>query len=723
MGQPKHVGRRRRDGAARSESRHLAEHLESRLLLAADPTLAWSTYISGGTYPGHREYGHGIVADPSGNVVMTGVTQSAHSSQALLVKMSPQGQQLWTRSLGGTGDDVGYAVATDDAGNILVAGTTDSADWVSGGFDTSFNGSSDVFVAKFSPDGQHVWSTYLGGGDSESAWGIAVDDSGDVLVMGSTFAAGWVSGGFDESHNDGSDVFLARLTPAGGHVWSTYIGGADDDYGYGLATDPLGNALVTGATHSPNSGWISGGWNTSFGGSGDGFVIKVSPEGQHVWSSYLGSTDVDYGNGIAADSAGNVLVTGGSRSADWTSGGFDTSHGGSADAFVVKLSPDGQHTWSTYLGGTAADNGYGITTDPLDNVLLTGDTASSAWVSGGPDVTYNGNGDSFVAKLTPDGQPLWSTYIGGTSLDAANAIATDADGNALLTGWTQSSGWVSGGFDTTYDGNSDAFVARITEFPTPILTGTAAADAFCLGVNPDNSQEILVYAGNAATGTPVATLGIQSAMPLVVRGIDGQDTLTIDLTHGNPLASIGLRIESGVITLDIAGGPAPIELPNLTLAPGVTLDLADNGLIVRNGDWNTLWTLIQSSRNGAAEPWTGAGLTSSLAAQNPGTGLVMARDDSGAIIIQYGLVGDINLDGMVDGDDCFLIDQAFLASTTPGHAPEDLNYDGQMDGQDYNLIDCAILTPVAMPATVFGQQPILAGSLPDLFDEPADLLG
>jgi hypothetical protein len=163
----------------------------------------------------------------------------------------------WSTYLGGSSNDFGYGIATDASGNALVTGETDSSGWVSGGFDTSFNGYSDAFVAKISPSGGHIWSTYLGGSSIDAGYSIATDASGNVLVAGVTASSGWVSGGFDTSFNNGVnagngpyDGFAAKLSPSGGYIWSTYLGGNGTDFGYGIAADASGNVLVTGSSYN-----------------------------------------------------------------------------------------------------------------------------------------------------------------------------------------------------------------------------------------------------------------------------------------------------------------------------------------------------------------------------------------------------------------------------------------------------------------------------------------
>jgi len=241
----------------------------------------------------------------------------------------------WSSYLGGSSDDYGNDIAVDLAGNVLVTGLTTSTGWVSGGWDTSYNGGYDGFVVKLSPSGGHLWSTYLGGSSDDYGIGIAVDGQGNALVAGCTYSSGWVSGGWDTSYNGGYDGFVVKLSPAGGHLWSTYLGGSGYDHGYGIAVDGQGNALVTGFTDS--SGWVSGGWDTSYNGGSDGFVVKLSPAGGHLWSSYLGGSFTEFGQGIAVDGQGNTLVAGFTYSSGWVSGGWDTSYNGGSDGFVVKI--------------------------------------------------------------------------------------------------------------------------------------------------------------------------------------------------------------------------------------------------------------------------------------------------------------------------------------------------------------------------------------------------
>ena len=460
--------------------------------LVIDPDLAWSTYLGGSDL----ELGNGIAVDGSGNVYVTGSTSSAGwvqggfdtsydgSGDAFVVKLSPSGEHLWSTYLGGSDLDSAESIAVDSAGNIYVTGRTTSSGWTSGGFDTSFNGAGDAFVVKLSASGQHLWSTYLGGSDWEFGAGIAVDQVvGDVYVTGGTGSSGWVSGGFDAGYNGNGDAFVAKLTASGHFLWGTYLGGSNLDYAEGVAI--FGDhVFVTGTTYS--AGWTSGGFDTSHGGGGsaDAFVADLSPSGDHFWSTYLGGSEMDQGSDLVVNSAEGVYVTGETASVGWTSGGYDTSHSGYSDAFVVKLSLWGQHSWSTYMGGTpgpcvqsSGGAGRGIAVDETGNVYVTGSTDSPDWTSGGFDRILDGCSDAFVVKLSAWGEHVWSSYLGGSGWDEGSSIAVDSAGNMYVTGVTDSPDFPNR-INAYQGGYRDAFVAKISESSVqnalPMVAGLTA---------------------------------------------------------------------------------------------------------------------------------------------------------------------------------------------------------------------------------------------------------
>ena len=517
--------------------------------LIIDPDLGWSTYLGGSD----TDRGYGIAVDAADNALVTGQTYSAGwvsgggdtshagSVDGFVVKLSTSGGHLWSTYMGGSSSDYGQAIAVDASGNALVAGPTWSSGWVSGGWDTSYGGNhdSDGFVVKLSVSGGHLWSSYLGGSDSDHGIGIAVDADGNALVTGYTYSSGWVSGGWDTTYGGNGlyDGFVVKLNPTGGHIWSSYVGGWHYDSGTGIAVDASDNALVTGYTQSPD--WVSGGWDTSLGGKWDAFVVKLSPTGGHIWSSYLGGSDGEWGDGIAVDASGKVLVTGQTSSSGWVSGGGDTSYNGGNDAFVVKLSPTGGHIWSSYLGGSGYDRGYDIATDAIGNALVTGRTDSAGWVSGGWDASHNGGKDAFVLKLSASGDHLWSSYLGGSGWDEGHGIAADRAGNALVTGYTESSGWISDGWDTSHNGGWDAFVAKIGEAAPPTPPDLYGTNCILLADELDWSDTPPIQGQvHNGGGTPVTTdFRVDFCLSNDLNFGDSDDVLLDSYSHTDDIAA------------------------------------------------------------------------------------------------------------------------------------------------------------------------------------------
>ncbi len=444
--------------------------------VAVSVDMTWSTYLGGI----RDDYGRAIAVDGSGNVYVTGETYSSGwvsggwntvlgggsggggPYDGYVVKLNAAGAHVWSTYLGGSGNDFGRGVAVDGSGNVYVTGDTTTSGWVSGGWHSTLSGTSDAFVVKLNAMGAPLWSTYLGGSSAEYGYAIAVDSSGNSYTTGSSYSAGWVSGGWHTTLSGPTDAFVVKLSSAGAHVWSTYLGGTADDTGYGIALDGSGNAYVTGETKS--TGWVSGGWKTTYGGGyADAFVVKLNASGTHAWSTYLGGTLADTGYGIAVDASGEAYATGITASPSWVSGGGQTTLSGTEDAYVVKLNAAGAHLWSTFLGGTDDDYGRGIAVDGSGNAYVTGGTFSPGWVGGGWNASFGGFDDAYVVKLNGGGVHQWSTYLGGAGDDYGAGIAVDGTGKIYVTGTTTSAGWVSGGWNTSRGGGTDAFAVKIAD--------------------------------------------------------------------------------------------------------------------------------------------------------------------------------------------------------------------------------------------------------------------
>jgi hypothetical protein len=392
---------------------------------------------------------------------------------------------VYSTYIGGSDSDYGYGIAVDGSGNAYVTGYTYSTDYdvTAGAFQTTYSGGVgyDVFVTKLNASGSGlVYSTYIGGSSYDYGYGIAVDGSSNAYVTGRTNSTDYdvTAGAFQTTYGGGTygDVFVTKLNASGsGLVYSTYIGGSDWDEGRGIAIDGSGNAYVTGYTESTDYDVTTGAFQTTHGGGFyDVFVTKLNASGSGlVYSTYIGGSSDDEGYGIAVDGSGNAYVTGWTYSYDYdvTTGAFQTTYGGGTfDVFVTKLNTSGGLVYSTYIGGSNIDKGYGIAVDGSGNAYVTGQTGSTDYdVTAGAFQTTLGGGlldvDVFVTKLNASGSGLvYSTYIGGGSYDYGYGIAVDVSSNAYVTGYTKSTDYdvTTGAFQTTYGGGFyDVFVTKL----------------------------------------------------------------------------------------------------------------------------------------------------------------------------------------------------------------------------------------------------------------------
>ena len=260
--------------------------------------------------------------------------------------------------------------------------------------------------------------------------------------------------------------------------YSTYLGGTAIDRGFGIAVDGAGNAYVTGGSSSINFP-VSNPFQAFFpGGAVDAFVTKLNATGSAlVYSTYLGGEGDEQGNDIEVDASGNAYVTGQTDSTDFpTAGPIQVVNRGLSDAFVTKLNAAGDDlVYSTYLGGSSSDFGFGISLDDSGNAYVTGQTDSTDFPTALPIQSANGAlGDAFVAKLNAAGNVLrYSTYLGGNGNDCGFRIAVDASGNAYVHGDTTSTNFPTANpFQSTRRGALDAFVTKLNEAANALVYST-----------------------------------------------------------------------------------------------------------------------------------------------------------------------------------------------------------------------------------------------------------
>jgi hypothetical protein len=379
--------------------------------------------------------------------------------------------------LGGSSNDFAYDIAVDSSGSMYVAGETASLNFPTAApLQGTKAGGIDAFITKLSATGALVYSTYLGGSATDRAYGVAVDGTGNAYLTGSTGSTNFPTVNAAQSGNAGlTDAFIAKLNSTGSALlYSTYLGGGNDDYGNDIAVSS-GRAYVVGDTTSIDLPTVDGFQLAFGGGSTDAFVVKLDATGSALtYLTYLGGNDLDQGKAIAVDSLGQATVTGKTAALNFpTVAAFQSSIGGGIDAFISRLSATGMAlSYSSYLGGSASEEGNGVALDEVGNAYLTGSTSSANYPTVNPlQGSYAGGIDAIVAKVDNTGAILvYSSYLGGTNVDVGQDVAVSEDGRAHVTGYTRSSNYPTvNPLQATLGGNDDVFVSSLN-IPGSALT-------------------------------------------------------------------------------------------------------------------------------------------------------------------------------------------------------------------------------------------------------------
>ncbi|MBM4053233.1 MAG: hypothetical protein FJ264_00885 [Planctomycetes bacterium] len=404
-------------------------------------SIVYSTYI-GGT---QTDRGYGIAVDSSGSAYITGDTSDGSfprvgtttaygggSSDAFVTKLGTSGASIeYSTLIGGTQTDRGYGIAVDSAGYAYITGQTQSRindNFPIIGTTTAYGGGTfDVFVTKLGTSGASIaYSTYIGGSGNDSGAGIAVDGSGSAYITGFTQSGNFPRVGTTTASSGGVEAFVAKLGTDTSNlqiVYSTYLGGSQDENGNAIAVDGSGSAYVTGFTYSNNFPVVGTTTGKNNGTSDpDVFVTKLGTDTsplKFIYSTYIGGSAFDQGYGIAVDSAGSAYITGEARSIDFpivgtTTGKSDTGTS-TADVYFARLGTETPITivYSTYIGGANAyDIGRGIAVDGSGYAYITGETASTNFPRVGTSTAYGGGSyDVFVTKL--DSTPSSNSSSGG----------------------------------------------------------------------------------------------------------------------------------------------------------------------------------------------------------------------------------------------------------------------------------------------------------------------
>jgi hypothetical protein len=366
---------------------------------------------------------------------------------------------IWSKSYGSAGDQFAWDVAVDGSDNIVLGGRfINTIEF--GGSTLVSQGGNDGFIAKLSPSGAHAWSRRFGDVAEQEVLSVAADTTGNVYATG--FFAGSIQLGAQpqSSHSSkgGNDIFVVKYDSNGTHVWSKTFGDSASQVGLGIAVDASGSVVVTGRmTGTVNFG---GGALTGTGAS-NGFLVKLDPQGNHLWSKIIGAGGENAGQGLAVDTTGNVYVAGYFTESITFGDPVQTGAGGH-DVFIAKLTTLGVSIWTRVFGDAADQEAVSVDVDTTGDVVMLGEHGGTITFDGASHAS-KGVDDVFVAYLEPlMGGAVWSKSFGDAADQEPGGIALDAAGDVVLTGSYQ--GTLSfGGLPMTAPGSvDDIFLVKLS---------------------------------------------------------------------------------------------------------------------------------------------------------------------------------------------------------------------------------------------------------------------
>jgi hypothetical protein len=623
---------------------------------ATGGALVYATYIGGGG----ADEARGIAVGPLGDVYLTGKAGAAGNefprtpsaaqaiygggaSDAFVLQLNASGNALvYATYLGGLGNDEANGLALDANGSVYVAGTGGAA-VTPGTFNTLPNGG--AFVAKFAAGGALVYNSDFGGFNADSGAAVAVDAAGDAYVVGATLSPNFPTtpGAFQTTHHGSNDAYVLKLNAAGtALVYATMLGGTSNDVGTSIAVDAGGRAYVGGALSAvtaPGGDFpaTAGAFQEMVQGSNDGFVSVLNPGGSALdYSTYLGGAGSDGINALALDAAGIVHVAGvtGSTNFPTTTAALDTSLGGSQDAFVARLRPDGTDAdagpndpsdllFATYLGGGGAEIAFALAADAGGSSYVTGLTqsfASAPFPLAHPlQATNGGIRDAFVSK------------IGGSDRDAPTTVATTAP-------QANAAGWYNADVNVSLDATDNAGGSGVRDItysasgaqtsPQTVVSGAHAS----ITLNVEGETTLAFYATDNAGN-------VEAAQALLVRIDRSAPVVTCGGTDGAWHASdvsIGCTAADNVSGLDNAADasftlttsvPAGTEDADAATGSRAVCDAAGNCVTTGPVASNKIDKKAPSVNCGSADgAWHANDVSIPCTSSDGGSGLANASD-------------------------------------------------------------------------------------------------
>lgn len=486
--------------------------------------------------------GYAIVLDTLGNIYITGQTDSnsfpvvgsnpvpaGQGVDAFVTKLDNTGKIVYSTYLGGSLTDVGYGLALDISNELYVTGGTQSTDFphTRNAYQGTLGGGIDAFLTVFDPTGKMLYSTLLGGSGDDVGYGVAVDVGYNEYLTGSTKSTNFpVTAAAAQPQNAGGiDVFVTKLAPFGGPVYSTYIGGGGDDVPVGIAVDSAGMAYVGGNTNSNNFPTGVTAYQQLSHGKGDIFAFKLQAAGNQLgYATYLGGGGVDHASGIALDTNGVLYIAGSSSSADFPiTNAFQTALKGTINGVVAAISPDGVSLqFSSYLGGSAQDTAGALSFNCASGLTVGGSTTSINFpvTSGTLQTTFGLNSqDAFLANigLAPI---LPAVSNGGVQNDATFLPTPVAPGSVVAIKGSNLAGIIAAAQSFPLGTSMGGVTVTVNGTPAPVFYVSPTQ------INIQLPYEIApgpaALSVNACGGTsPVASFTVVPAAPYILIAGDG----------------------------------------------------------------------------------------------------------------------------------------------------------------------------------------------------------
>ncbi len=598
----------------------------------------WGTYYGGAG----DEFGSRCVADINGNIYLVGQTTSTNNisttgshqilpgglNDLFLVKFNTNGTRIWGTYYAGLGTDQRPNIAADPSGNIIISGETNSTTNIStiGSFQASYAGGNfDLFLAKFNSNGVRLWATYYGGANSDGLGSCAVDNSGNVFLIGTTESAGLSTVGAHQAVlSTNYDAIIIKFNSSGARQWSTYYGGTASEITTSCTVDLNGNILFLGHTESLNAIASIGASQTILGGLADVFLVKLNTLGVRQWGTYYGGTQFEESFCVKSDPIGNVYISGITESTTniSTIDAYQTTYMGGRDGFFSRFNSAGIRQYGSYYGGVNDEGAMVCSIKSNGTIYLAGETYSPINIStlGSHQPSLGGIQNAFLVKMfdcASIGTIGAISPIGtaNTCSGLSKSFAVAAVSNAIGYNWAVPAGWViqsgqgltivtvipnSTGAVTVkgYNGCGDSTTAAslavtVITNPTPsAITGSATP---CYGVA--STYSVTLVAGNTYQwvlpiswgGSPSSNSILVNALTTPATGGDSIFVRAINTTTSCPSAYVKKRVDASRAPIS----PAVVLGPNPACKTVATVFSVDSLPFANTYTWTfpTGWTI------------------------------------------------------------------------------------------------------------------------------------